>query len=166
VTIHHEHPFIPSPDSRDRARQFRGRLAAAVTVVTAGHDGMTASSVLVVEGEEPRFVVAVSEMAEFWEAVEQSGRFVVHVASARHRHLSDRFAEVAPSPGGVFAGLEVTETEWGPLIAGFDTWGGCRTESATPLGFQRLLVGVIERLEVGDLTDPLIYFRGRYRSLD
>jgi flavin reductase (DIM6/NTAB) family NADH-FMN oxidoreductase RutF len=165
VTIHDENPFMSPPESRDRVRQFRGRLAAGVTIVTAGHDGMTASSVLVVEGEEPRFVVAVSEMAEFWEAVEHTAKFVVHVASAGHRQLSDRFAELAPSPGGVFAGLEVTETEWGPLLAGFDTWGGCRVESATPLGFQRLLVGVIEYLEVGDLIEPLIYFRGRYRSL-
>jgi len=165
VTVHSEHPFLPPPDARDRVRQLRGRLAAPVTIVTAGEDGMTASAVLVMEGDPPRIVVTISELADFRDAVEKTRRFVMQVASQDHRQIADRFAEIAPSPGGLFHGLAAVETEWGPLIEGFDTWAGCTLETTVTVGFQLLVVGMIEHLEVRDLDDPLIYFRGRYRKL-
>jgi flavin reductase (DIM6/NTAB) family NADH-FMN oxidoreductase RutF len=165
VTIHDEHPFLPPPESRDRVRQLRGRLAGPVTIVTAGTDGMTASAVSVVEGDLPRVIVAVSETADFHAAVNETQRFIIHVARQEHRHLSDRFAEVAPSPGGLFHELAVVPTEWGPRIDGFANWAGCTLESTITVGYQILVVGMIEHLEVGELDDPLIYFRGRYRKL-
>ena len=165
MTIHHENPFLPPPEARDRARQLRGRLAAPVAIVTSGDDGMTASAVLVLEGSPPRVLVGVNEAADFHDAVNVTKRFVLHVGRQEHRQLADRFAEIAPSPGGLFAGLEIAETEWGPLIGGFDNWAGCRLEACHSIGWQVLVVGEIEHLEVGELADPLIYFRGRYRSL-
>ena len=165
MTIHNEHPFLPPPESRDRTRQLRGRLASPVTIVTAGSDGMTASAVLVLEGSPARLVVAINEAAEFCGAVKTTERFVVHIAEQDHRRLSDRFAEISPSPGGLFAGLEVSETQWGPLIGGFDNWAGCRLEATYPIGWQMLLVAEIDHLQVSDLDNPLLYFRGRYRSL-
>jgi len=165
MTIHNEHPFQTPPEARDPARRLRGRLVGPVTIVTAGTDGMTASAVLVVEGLPPRVVMAVSEGADFRSAVGASNRFVLHVGGQEHRALADRFAEIAPSPGGLFAGLEVTETRWGPLIGGFDTWAGCRLDTTTPVGNQLLMVGEIEELHLGEIADPLVYFRGRYRRL-
>jgi 3-hydroxy-9,10-secoandrosta-1,3,5(10)-triene-9,17-dione monooxygenase reductase component len=165
VTIHSDHPFLPPPDARDRIRQLRGRLAGPVTIVTAGADGMTASAVLVIEGDPPRVAVAISRVADFHDAVQETERFVIHVAAQQHRHLSDRFAELAPSPGGLFAGLTVIDTDWGPRIEGFDTWAGCRLEKTVEIGYQTLVVGLIDHLEVSDFEDPLVYFRGRYRRL-
>jgi flavin reductase (DIM6/NTAB) family NADH-FMN oxidoreductase RutF len=126
---------------------------------------MTASAVLVLEGSPPRVVVAINESSDFCGAVKSTERFVVHVAQQDHRRLSDRFAEISPSPGGLFAGLEVTESEWGPLISGFDNWAGCRLEAIYPIGWQMLVVAQIEHLQLAELNDPLLYFRGRYRSL-
>lgn len=165
MTIHHENPFLPPPEARDRARQLRGRLAGPVTIVTAGDDGMTASAVLVLEGSPPRLLVGINESADFHDAVNETRKFVVHVGQQQHRQLADRFAEVAPAPGGLFKGLEVEKTEWGPLMAGFATWAGCRLEACQTIGWQVLVVAEIEHLEVADLDDPLIYFRGRYRKL-
>lgn len=165
MTIHSEHPFLPPREARDRVRQLRGRLVAPVTIVTAGEDGMTASAVLVVEGDPPRLVVTISELADFREAVEQTRAFVIQIAGQDHRHLADRFAEIAPSPGGLFHGLTVIETDWGPRISGFDTWAGCTLETTFTVGYQLLVVGMIAHLELGELDDPLSYFRGRYRKL-
>ena len=165
MTVHSEHPFLPTPEARDRVRQFRGRLAAPVTILTSGEDGMTASAVLVLEGDPPRLVATINELAEFRDAVDRTRKFVVQVGGQEHRQLSDRFAEIAPSPGGLFHDLTVVETEWGPRIEGFDTWAGCTLETTLTVGYQILVVGMIDHLEVGDLKDPLIYFRGRYRRL-
>ena len=165
MTVHSEHPFLPPPEARDRIRQLRGRLVAPVTIVTAGEDGMTASAVLVVEGGPPRVVATISELADFRDAVERTRAFVVQVAGQDHRQLADRFAEIAPSPGGLFHGLTMIETQWGPRISGLDTWAGCTLETTFAVGYQLLVVGMIEHLEVGELDDPLVYFRGRYRKL-
>lgn len=165
MTIHSEHPFQTPPEQRDRARQLRGRLASAVTIITAGQDGMTASAVFVVEGDPPRVIIGISETADFHDAVNETGRFVMHIAEQEHRHLSDRFAEIAPAPGGLFAGLEVIDTPYGPRLLGLDSWAGCRLERTIQVGSQILVVGQIEELDLGELEDPLIYFRGRYRRL-
>jgi flavin reductase (DIM6/NTAB) family NADH-FMN oxidoreductase RutF len=165
VTVHSEHPFLPPPEARDQVRQLRGRLAAPVTIVTAGEDGMTASAVLVMEGDPPRLVATINELADFRDAVERTQKFVMHVATQEHRHLSDRFAEISPSPGGLFHDLSVIETAWGPRIDGFRTWAGCTLETTIAVGYQLLIVGMIDHLVVGDLDDPLVYFRGRYRKL-
>ena len=166
MTVHSEHPFLPPAEERNRVRQLRGRLVAPVTIVTAGEDGMTASAVTVIEGEPSRLVATISEMADFREAVVRTGRFVMHVGKQEHRHLADRFAEIAPSPGGLFHGLTVVETDWGPRLDGFDTWAGCTLENMLTIGYQVLVIGTIDHLELGELADPLIYFRGRYRKLD
>jgi flavin reductase (DIM6/NTAB) family NADH-FMN oxidoreductase RutF len=136
-----------------------------VTIITAGTDGMTASAVFVVEGDPPRVLIGISETADFHDAVNETGRFVLHIGEYQHRPLSDRFAEIAPSPGGLFAGLEVVQTEWGPRIVGFESWAGCELETTLRVGSQILVVGEIIELDLGDLEDPLIYFRGRYRRL-
>ena len=165
MTIHSEHPFLPPADERNRVRQLRGRLVAPVSIVTAGEDGMTASAVLVIEGDPPRLAATISELADFREAVERTRKFVLHVAQQEHRQLSDRFAEIAPSPGGLFEGLTVVDTEWGPRLEGFDTWAGCSLEDTLAVGYQVLVIGMIDHLELGALDDPLVYFRGRYRDL-
>ena len=166
MTVHSEHPFLPPPETRDRVRQLRGRLVAPVTIVTAGEDGMTASAVLVIEGDPPRLLAAINELADFRDAVARTGKFVMQVVTQTHRQLADRFAEIAPSPGGLFHGLTIIETDWGPRIEGFDTWAGCTLETTQTIGYQLVVVGTIDYLEVGDLDDPLLYFRGRYRRLD
>lgn len=126
---------------------------------------MTASAVLVIEGDPPRLVATINELADFRDAVERTGKFVIQVAAQEHRHLSDRFAEISPSPGGLFHDLAIVETDWGPRIDGFHTWAGCTLETTIAVGYQLLIVGMIDHLVVGELDDPLVYFRGRYRKL-
>ena len=50
-----EHPFHPPEGERDPVRRMRGRLAAPVTIITAGDDvgrsGLTVSSLMLAEGD-------------------------------------------------------------------------------------------------------------------
>ena len=164
--IHDEHPFATPPDQRDPVRQFRGRLTAPVTVVTAGgpsaRAGLTGSSLFVAEGD-PSFVhLLVGAGTDLWFAIEETGRFVVHILEEEHRELSDRFAGLRPSPGGLFAGLEVSDTEFGPVITALGSRAFCRYHSHRDDPFHALVHGTIERIELHDLRRPLRYFRGEY----
>lgn len=164
--IHDEHPFATPPDLRDPVRQFRGRLAAPVTVVTAGtaaaRTGLTVSSLLVAEGN-PSFVhLLVGSNTDLWDAIEDTGAFIVHVLEKEHRQLSDRFAMVRPSPGGLFGGLEVVDTDHGPELTGVGTRAYCRYAGHFDDTYHALVHGVVEAVVLDDVRRPLQYFRGEY----
>lgn len=169
VSIHSENPFSDPAHLRDPVRRLRGRLVAPVTVLTAETDrpaGLTVSSFFVVEGDIPRAAALVGAGSDFLDAARESGAFVAHVLGSGAGNMADVFAGLRPAPGGMFAAYETRATAWGPRLVEIPDWAGCRLEEVRELGDQLLMVGVIEELEVSELTDPLVYFRGRYGRLE
>jgi flavin reductase (DIM6/NTAB) family NADH-FMN oxidoreductase RutF len=167
VTIHETHPFAdPDPDP---ARRLRGRLGGTVTLWTAGSGagraGLTLTSVLVVLGEPARLLGLVDPDSDLADAVGETGRAVVHLLAWADRDLAEGFAGTAPAPGGVFRQATFADTEWGPRLEHAGTWAGVRVEAATELGWSRLLTCVVEHLEIGEETDPLLHRRGRFGRL-
>lgn len=169
MTIHNEHPFAPGPEERDRPRRFRGRLAAGVTIVTSGgpddRTGLTVSSLLLIEGDPATIQLVVGPTAELWDVVARTGRFVVHVCHGGQHALADTFAGLRPSPGGVFATVDVEDTEWGPVIHGIEDLAYCSVVDRAEVGYSGLLTGSVDEVTLSDLADPLVYFRGSYRRL-
>jgi 3-hydroxy-9,10-secoandrosta-1,3,5(10)-triene-9,17-dione monooxygenase reductase component len=168
VMIHHEHPFRPT-EGGDPVRRLRGRIAAGVTVVTSGgadeRSGSTVASILVVEGAPARLVLSLAEGSDVLEVIRQTKRFVVHVLAAEDRALSDRFALVSPSPGGLFTGVAYDDGEWGPELAVAGTRGRATVERVERVGYQQLVVATLDEVVLADLERPLIWFRGRYMRL-
>ena len=169
IRVGGQHPFATPPEQRDPARRLRGRLVAPVTVWTAGDPssgaGLTVSSVLVAEGEPARLLGLIDPTSAFWEATRQAGGFVVHVLGVGDRALAERFSEVRPPIRGAFTGLEVTGSRWGPVLGGRRPRVGCRLAGSTPVGYGELVEGVVERLELEELEDPLAWVHGGYRSV-
>lgn len=167
--MHDEHPFRAPPDQRDAARRFRGRLVAPVTIITAGagerRSGLTVSSILVAEGEPSRVYFLLGSTTDLFYGLEETRRFVVHVLESGHGALADVFAGLRPSPGGRFAGRNVEQTEWGPVLTDITTRAYCSLEGGDEKTFSVLVAGIVEKLELSDLESPLIHFRGRYRSM-
>jgi len=168
MTIHHTDPFAtPEPD-RSPVRRLRGRLAAPVTLWTAaGPAGLTVSSLLVADGDPGRVLGLVDDESDLWEALSATGRFTVCPLMDGHQQLADRFAGLAPAPGGRFAHDRWSETGYGPVLAGDLSWAGCRLASARRCGWAMLVEGTVEQVTIGTQTGdtPLIYYRGRYRAL-
>ena len=165
--IHEEHPFLTPIEDRDPARQFRGRLTAPVTIITAGgvgdRTGLTVSSILVAEGDPPVIYVLISPTSDLWYAIEESGRFVVHVATSEHRDAADSFAGMRPAPGGLFAGRDVAQSGYGPVLRDIVNRAFCTLVEAREESHLLLVSATIDTLDLEDLADPLAYFRGRYR---
>ncbi len=166
--IHDENPFSPTEDNP--ARRFRGRLAAAVTIITAGDEvtrtGLTVSSLMVVEGDPAQVQAVITPNSDLFDIVAVTGRFVVHVCDAGNAGLADVFAGIRPSPGGIFAGSEVEQTRWGPALVDLQNRLYCSTTSVSEAGWSGILIGAIDEAAMADLTQPLIYFRGDYRHLE
>ena len=166
---HREHPFLAEEGRREPIRRFRGRLTAPVTIWTAGSErestGLTVSSMLVAEGSPSHVLGLLNDLTDLYERLTETGTFVVHVAQARDGVLADRFAGLRPSPGGPFTDVPVEGSDWGPVLTDLTTRAYCRLTEVTDAGYQRLVKGRIEKLEVESLEDPLVYFRGRYKTL-
>jgi len=164
-----EHPFIPPEDERDPVRRFRGRLAAPVTIVTAGdaseRAGLTVSSLMLAEGDPGSVHFLLGPTADVYDAMTRTDRLVVHVLASKSRTLSDVFAGRRPSPGGPFVGVDTTDSAWGPVIEGISDRAYCSGISVVEHGYALLVSARIDKVAVADLTDPLVYFRGSYRSL-
>lgn len=167
--IHAENPFADDPYSRDPVRRFRGRLSAPVTIVTCGDEsdrtGLTVSSLMVVEGNPGAVQLVVGPTTDLWDRVAETGRFVIHVCDESRRHMTEVFAGIRPSPGGIFAGLDVSQSEWGPVIDGLADRAYCSFGDRREIGYSGVVSGLIDRVEVADLTSPLTYFRGSYHTL-
>lgn len=169
MTIHSDHPFVPDPSERDETRRFRGRLASPVTIVTSGPNeepaGLTVSSLLAVEGEPPVIQMVVGPTTDLWYAIEETGRFVVHVCIDGHGARADIFAGLRPSPGGPFADVETEVSDWGPIIADIGDRAYCRATLTQELGYSGLVYAEIDAFDLAETSNPLVYFRGRYRVL-
>jgi hypothetical protein len=88
----------------------------------------------------------------------------VQLLAWQHRALADVFAGVAPSPGGPFRSGSFEQTAWGPLLTGVSTWAGVRLVDGDPreVGWSVLAQAVVEHVELGEETQPLVHRRGRY----
>ncbi len=160
---------MPEPEDRNPVRRFRGRLAMPVTIVTSGtgsdRAGLTVSSVLVMEGDPGEVLLLVNPHTDLWDAVEETDRLLIHICSPAHRGLAEVFAGRQPNPGGMFAGVKATDGDWGPVLEDVPNRLGVRVTSMDPAGWSGVVRGVIEHVEVSGMDDPLVYFRGRYRTL-
>lgn len=168
VTIHYTDPFATPEPRRSPVRRLRGRLPAPVTLWTApGPAGLTVSSVLVADGDPGQVLGLIDDESDLWSALSAAGRFTVCPLTVGQRALADRFAGLAPAPGGLFAQEEWRQTEYGPVPAGDQSWAGCRFVSARRCGWGLLVEGTLERVSLsGDPGDPLLHYRGRYLRLD
>lgn len=162
-------PFATPEDDRDPERRFRGRLAAPVTVITAGdasdRTGMTVSSIVVSEGQPGKVHFIAAPTADLCDVIDRSGRFVVHILGTDHREISEIFAERRPSPGGLFAGVAYGDGAWGPVLTEVADRAYCSAARSTTEGYSLLVSGDIDEIDTEDLEDPLVYFRGRYRQI-
>lgn len=168
--IHDEDPFAVPDEERDPVRRFRGRLAAPVTIVTAGHGdlatGLTVSSLMVADGEPGRVTFLCGRNADLGDVLPGAGGFVVHLLGNGDEALADRFAGIRPSPGGLFAGLATAPGRFGPVLTTLTTRVECRLLGLGDAGWYHLVEGAVEAVTLGVPQAPLLRHRGRYRGLE
>lgn len=175
VTIHSGHPFLQPESDRDPVRRFRGRLGGAVSLWTSGVGvgpggpaGLPVSSLLVAAGEPAHVLALLDPDTALTERLLQTGTAAVQLLQWEHRHLADAMAGLAPAPGGAFRLGRWTDSAWGPVLQGVSAWAGVRLAEADrrEVGWSVLVDTVVEHVEIGEESAPLVHRRGRYQHLD
>lgn len=161
-------PFQAPPEERRVDRRLRGRLLAPVTVWTAGSGerraGLTVSSLLVAEGDPARLLGLLDPLSALHDALDSTGRFLVHVLGAGDERLAALFAGRLPADPFVEAAF--VEHPFGPRLEGDRHVVCCRVDSSEPAGFQVLVrAEIVEVHLAGAAAEPLGWYRGGYRSL-
>ena len=166
MTIHSSHPFLEPESERDPVRRFRGRLGGTVSLWTCGsassRSGLTVSSLMVANGSPAHVLALLDPDSSFLDGLHTSTTCVVQLLGWGHRDLADAFAGVAPAPGGPFRMAQWGDTAWGPLLSDATTWAGVRLVEAREVGWSVLVDTVVEQVEVGEESEPLVHRRGRY----
>ena len=156
------------PESeRDPVRRLRGRLGGTVSLWTCGsgssREGLTVSSVMLAHGDPGHALALLDPDSSFAVALVESRTAVVQLLEWPHRDIAEAFAGMTPAPGGVFTLGVWRDTEWGPLLEGVSAWAGVRLGSdPREVGWSLLVDAVVEHVEVGEESDPLVHRRGRY----
>ncbi len=156
-------------EARAAAREFRdvlGRFCAGVTVVTSlsGGEpvGMTCQSFSSVSLDPPLVMFIPAKTSRAWPAMQRAGFFCANFLAADQAELSntfatrgvDKFAKVAwtPAPSGA------------PLLDGVVGHVDCTIHAVHEMGDHYVVVGQVRDLAVGAADDPLLFFRGAYRT--
>ncbi len=164
------------PQAQAEARRFRdvlGCFASGITVITtmSGDEpvGMTCQSFSSVSLDPPLVTFIPARSSRAWPLIQRSGRFCVNVLAADQEHVS---AQMATKGVDKFAGIEWSPaTATGsPVIAGTLAHLDCTIHAVYEGGDHFVVVGRVEHLEThgpeADVVEPLIFFKGRYRTTD
>lgn len=151
---------------------FRGamsRLSAAVNVVAtdgkAGLYGMTASAVCSVSDDPPMILVCVNRNARANEIFKANGRLSVNILAAGQSDISARFASSALSVAERFGEM----SDWfaletgAPLLKDALASLDCSVASISEIATHSVFFCKVERIELGELRDGLVYFDRNYR---
>ncbi|WP_395656393.1 flavin reductase family protein [Nocardioides sp.] len=162
------------PEHVAAARRFRdvlGRFASGVTVVTSTSQGepvgMTCQSFSSVSLEPPMVLFIPAKTSRAWPMIQRSGTFCVNFLAADQAELSntmasrgvDKFVDVkwTPSP-----------QTGSPVLEGSVAQVDCTIHSVHEAGDHYVVIGrVVDLLTPEDgPADPLLFYRGEYRSTD
>jgi flavin reductase (DIM6/NTAB) family NADH-FMN oxidoreductase RutF len=148
-------------------RNALGTFATGVTVVTACDEegrlyGVTASSFNSVSLEPPMVLWSQSTRAPSNPVFQRVPYYCVNVLAASQQALSDRFSRPAEKK---FAGVDHSLSPEGlPMLHGAIAHFVCRNDYKCYGGDHTLFVGTVTAFGHAAPADPLIFFRGCYRT--
>jgi 3-hydroxy-9,10-secoandrosta-1,3,5(10)-triene-9,17-dione monooxygenase reductase component len=163
------------PEAQAAARRFRdvlGCFGSGITVITtmSGGEpvGMTCQSFSSVSLDPPLVMFIPARTSRAWPLIQRSGRFCVNILAADQEHVS---AQMATRGVDKFAGIDWTPgpATGSPVVTGSLAHLDCSIHAVYEGGDHFVVIGRVEHLaqhEEAAEAEPLLYFRGRYRTTD
>lgn len=158
----------PSPVSPGDFRAVLGRYATGVTVVTTRAPdgepiGLTVNSFTSVSLDPPLVLFCLDRSAGSLPAFEAAAGFAVNILGAGQEAVSNRFADplAARFTNGGIADWSTGAPVLSDALAALD----CALHARHDGGDHVILVGRVLQLAVLTDGEPLVYWRGAYRTL-
>lgn len=149
-------------------REVFGHFATGVAVITSAHPGgaggMTANAVCSLSLDPLLVLVCFQEEARTLPIVRDSRRFGVSVLGADQDHIAGVFASKVPEDEKLDS-VGHTFTHGVPIISGALAWAACDLRDLIAGGDHTIAIGEVIAMGQG-AGDPLIWYRGGYRTLN
>jgi flavin reductase (DIM6/NTAB) family NADH-FMN oxidoreductase RutF len=153
-------------------RRALGCFATGVTVITVDYEGqvqgMTANAFASVSLDPPLVLVCVDQRARTHTHLHAKKRFGVNVLAENQQTISEYYARAAQDHGHAErdAAARFDRTPHGtPVLNGALAYLECRLHTAQDAGDHTIFIAEVEQVVVRD-GDPLLYYRGEYRSIE
>ncbi len=149
-------------------RQTLGQFATGVAVITAQAEngsaiGLTMSSFNSVSVDPPLILFSIDRKAFSLAAMTVAAGYAVNILGRDQEHLSNQFAK---SLSDKWSAVEHTLGHAAaPLIAGALAHFECEPYAHYDGGDHVIFVGRVLRFTAYPTNEPLVFFRGAYRSL-
>jgi flavin reductase (DIM6/NTAB) family NADH-FMN oxidoreductase RutF len=147
----------------DTVREALSYWASGVAILAVSDgdeiDAITVSAFSAVSLDPPLVLVCVNEQSSILPMLLEESRFTVNVLTEDMQRTGSAVAQRLPSS---LAGFR---TEGDPVLEGSLVSFVCRLWEAYPGGDHRIVVGEVERVELGPDAQPLLYFRRMYRGM-
>ncbi|MCA1840803.1 MAG: flavin reductase family protein [Actinomycetota bacterium] len=148
-------------------RTVMRNLAAGVSIVTAVVDGvpygMTATSFTSVSLDPMLVQVSLEKSSRTHQAVRDMTRFAVNILAADQAEVAQRFAE---SGNDSYDQVDFSMSPTGlPIIDGAIGTLECEVIDELDGGDHTIFVGKVTDGSYDEQSSPLLYFRGKYRTL-
>ena|SRR5277367_6424759 len=158
--------------TNEHFRRVMGCFATGVTVVTVEREpgrvhGMTANSFTSVSLEPFLVSICVDQNARLLSYLKEQRRFGVNILKAGQREVSEHFARPFEDPEFEEKyGMRYHWTETGiPLLEGVLARLACNVVGEHVTGDHTIFIADVESMNFAE-GQPLLYFRGQYRSLE
>lgn len=145
-------------------RDAMGKFATGVTVILTEKDGepngMTANAFMSVSLDPKLVVISIKENARMLSKVQESKKFSVNILADEQEDISKIFA-------GQIKDRQVTFDRLAdlPVIPGAIAQVACEVSAEYVEGDHTLFIGKVKDIAIKD-GDPLLFFAGKYRSLE
>jgi flavin reductase (DIM6/NTAB) family NADH-FMN oxidoreductase RutF len=157
-----------SPDSRS-FRQLMSCFATGITVVTARHKdggpvGITINSLTSVSLDPPLVLFCLDRNAHVYPFFKKASIFAVNFLGEAQENVSRHFADFRnnPEPKNIWGRPQ----EGCPILRHTFGWMVCRKTEIYKGGDHDIFLGKVIKLHKrAGQGDPLLYFRGQYRSI-
>jgi flavin reductase (NADH) len=144
---------------KEAFKEALSRFASGVAVVAArlGEEerGMTATAFMSLSLEPPLVALGISERARLLPLLEEAQAFTISLLREGQEGVSQHFAGRPKEGVGLLEGR----------VPGALAVLRCRLHALYPGGDHRLVVGLVEAVELGEAGPPLVYFQRGYRRL-
>jgi len=148
-----------------------GSFPTGITVLTVEREpgqvhGMTANSFTSVSLEPLLILVCIDHNARLLSYLKEQRRFGVNILKDSQRAMSEHFAKPQSDPiEETRLGIRFRWTDSGiPLLDEGLAHLGCNVAAEHVSGDHTIFVAEVESLELND-GEPLVYHRGKYRSI-
>ena len=163
----------PGPDLAAGFKLAMRRLAATVTIVTAGREGsrfgMTATAVTSVTAAPPTLLICVNQSASIHDIIVETGHYCINILGTHHAAL------VAPFGGGAGGEARFGHGAWShrdggvPYLDDAQASLFCALRQTVAYGSHSILIGEVQAVRLSDAIAPLLYQDGALaasRALD